>query len=92
MGKLFIVPSQTMKSIDGQDAHPVLWICNENYHHIRRAGWNRPVDFNEIYGTPDNSGDEMPGPTEPDERWEEWVWDQTQKREEEKKRKLTLRM
>ncbi len=93
-GDMFIVPYQSVKSVDGSMAHPVLWVCNDNYHHIRKLGYNKPVDFTESAG-PDMMDERTgePGFDATDDQWCDYVYEQTKKEEALKKemtRKITF--
>ncbi len=73
-GTMYAVPSQPLRAMDGGTAYPIIWICDYDYHHIRRPGYTKPVDFTEILGKAQIPGeiDGMPDFNASDEDWEDW--------------------
>ena len=78
-GEMFIVPNQPIKALTGGNAFPVVWFCPNNYHHVRRLGFTKPVDFEQNLGSIAPPKDGLPNFTDSDDIWEEYMMEETKK-------------
>lgn len=91
-GEMFVVPNQPVPAVDGSNAFPVVWFCPSNYHHVRRLGFNKPVDFVMNLGDVEPPKDGLPSLADGDEIWEEYMREVTRDKEKEMKEKTIMAM
>ncbi len=78
-GKVFIDYRKPVKDVNGKDAFPVFWMCNNDWHHFFKKGYTGPVDFGQGYEDSVASDKQMPDDSASEKDWEDWAR-QTQER------------
>lgn len=99
-GDTFVDERKSVDSIEQNEdgtykqAYSVLWVCGQDWHHIHKAGYTRPVDFNRMHPKKDQtvSDTDVPDIGASEKDWEDWAWVQQLKAEEANKTKLQLVM